>query len=378
MTKLLSKCVEHQILKQVEDGSVCLSDSQGGFRAERSRYDLILLLRCAQEHYHPQGRATPPPGRTDRKLYAAFLDIKKAYDSVPHSKIVERLREAGVREELVRVVADLLWNRTTVIYGNTINIGRGVPQGDPLSPLLFILMLQPLSDALATLPCGGASLPGGLTLKDLLYADDIALLAESPEDLNAMLHVCEQWATESGFIFSVEKSKVMVLAGRNPQQMPIVDMYGEALEWVKVFQYLGFPIYANNKRPKYLPLDLTSVFQVVGPMASVLRPEFTPRPASDPAGPSLLHHGRRQGPSQCSSRRHGCEEGGQLCQQGTQAGVQGSLTPPTYGVTLASSPLSLSCTGTPCTTSGTCVAVPGSASTYPPSPTSSPSSASLR
>jgi hypothetical protein len=274
MTKLLSKCVEQQILKQVDDGSVRLSDSQGGFRAERSRYDLILLLRCAQEHYHLRRRC--PNGSIDRKLYAAFLDIKKAYDSVPHSKVVERLRDAGVSEALVRVVADLLWNRTTVIYGNTINIGRGVPQGDPLSPLLFILMLQPLSDALASLPCGGASLPGGLTLKDLLYADDIALLAETPEDLRAMLQVCQQWATDNGFIFSVEKSKVMVLAGDNPHQMPIVEMYSEALEWVNVFQYLGFPVHANNKYPKYLPLDLMSVFRVVGPMTPVLRPDSSP------------------------------------------------------------------------------------------------------
>jgi hypothetical protein len=78
-------------------------------------------------------------------------------------------------------------------------------------------MLQPLSDELATLPRGGASLPGGLTVKDLLYADDTALLAETPEDLNAMLQVCQRWAEENGFTFSVEKSKVMVLAGDNPQ-----------------------------------------------------------------------------------------------------------------------------------------------------------------
>ena len=51
MTKLLSKCVECQIWKQVEDGSVHLSDTQAGFRPNRSRYDLIFLLRCAQEHF---------------------------------------------------------------------------------------------------------------------------------------------------------------------------------------------------------------------------------------------------------------------------------------------------------------------------------------
>ena len=274
MTKLLSKCVEQQILKQVEDGSVRLSDSQGAFRAERSRYDLILLLRCAQEHYQARGRR--PATRTDNHIFAAFLDIKKAYDSVPHSKIVQRLRDAGVREELIRVVTDLLTNRTTVIYGLTVQIGRGVPQGDPLSPLLFILMMQPLSDALAAHPSGGITLPGNLVIKDLLYADDIALLAETIEELNSMLQVCQAWAEENGFDFSVDKSKAMLLVGTSPTPLPPALLYDEALEWVKIFQYLGFPIYAYNKPHKYLPLDLKSVFQVVRPMAAVLYPGRSP------------------------------------------------------------------------------------------------------
>ena len=271
MAKLLSKCVEMQLWEQVEDGSVHLSNSQAGFRPCRSRYDLITLLRCAQEQYHPKGRT--PTNSPPRQIFSAFLHITKAYDSVPHSKIIERLQEAGVKEHLVRVVSDLLSNRTTVIYGRTVPIGRGVPQGDPLSPLLFIIMLQPLSDALAAHPAGGVTLPGDLMIKDLLYADDISLLAESPEDLNRVLAVCQEWATENGFEFSVDKSKAMVLAGLDPPDLPSVEMYGQPLEWVKQFKYLGFPVYANNKYRKCLPLDLQSVYQVIGPMASVLHPD---------------------------------------------------------------------------------------------------------
>ena len=48
-------------------------------------------------------------------------------------------------------------------------------------------MMQPLSDALAALSQGGVTLPGNLLVKDLLYADDISLLAESAEDLESML-----------------------------------------------------------------------------------------------------------------------------------------------------------------------------------------------
>jgi len=95
MTKLVSKCVEHKLWKLVDDGTLDLSNSQAGFRPARSRYDQIFLLRCAQDHYHPWRRhGTPTPAA--RRLYAVFLDITKAYDSVPHVKLVERLSNAGV------------------------------------------------------------------------------------------------------------------------------------------------------------------------------------------------------------------------------------------------------------------------------------------
>ena len=304
MTKLLSKCVEHKILKQVEDGSVQLSDSQGGFRATRSRYDLILLLRCAQEHYHSRGQS--PQGRTNRKIFAAFLDIKKAYDSVPHAKIVERLRDAGVKEEIVRIVADLLSHRTTTVYGSTVNIGRGVPQGDPLSPLLFIIMMQPMSEMLASIPEGGVVLPGGLTIKDLLYADDVSLLAETAEDLNMMLQVCQAWADQNGFMFSVEKSKAMVLAGTDPLELPSLTMYNEQLEWVKKnLPVPGLHYIRQQQATQASPARLDLRLPSGGPHGLRPVPKLSSRAAAYPKSDRLLHRSRGQSHAQRSSCRPG-------------------------------------------------------------------------
>jgi len=167
-------------------------------------------------------------------MFAAFLDIKKAYDSVPHAKIVERLRDAGVKEEIVRIVADLLSHRTTTVYGSTVNVGRGVPQGDSLSPLLFTtVVMQPMSGMLASIPEGGVVLPGGLIIKDLLYADDISLLAETVEELNIMLQVRQAWANQSGFVFSVEKSKATVLAGTDPLDCLLLQCTVSSLSGLK-------------------------------------------------------------------------------------------------------------------------------------------------
>jgi len=63
----------------------------------------------------------PTIGRVSRKIFAALLDIKKVYASVPHAKTVERLRDAGVKEETVRTVTDLLPRRTTTVCGSTVS-----------------------------------------------------------------------------------------------------------------------------------------------------------------------------------------------------------------------------------------------------------------
>jgi hypothetical protein len=207
------------------------------------------------------------------------LDISKAYDSVPHVKIVEGLRDLGVREELIRLVIDLLTNRYTTIYGHKVLITKGVPQGGPLSPLLFILaMMQPLSDDMAQHPDGGTCLPGGLRIKVLFYADDIFLVAESEEDLIAMLRVCELWAARVGLRFNVPKSKLMVLTGkpRGQQPLPAIQLDGQPLDWVKQFKYLGFPIYSGPvKQPRHYPLDMSLLNPVLYPLTSVLVPKQT-------------------------------------------------------------------------------------------------------
>ena len=150
-------------------------------------------------------------------------------------------------------------------------------------------------------------MPGGLLLKDLLYADDVALLAESPEELAAVLSVCEEWETAVGLQFSVKKSKLLLLVGNQvTANLPTIRLYGEALEWVDCFTYLGFPIYARGHSPGYLPLDLSLVNSVMYPTASVVHPRpIHSQLTSVPPSSSPCNNGRRERGAQRSNGRYG-------------------------------------------------------------------------
>ena len=79
----------------------------------------------------------------------AFLDLAKAFDTISHDLFVKGLERLGVPSQFIRVVEDLYDGATTsfaTVNGETrqIRINQGVKQGDPLSPILFNVCLDPM------------------------------------------------------------------------------------------------------------------------------------------------------------------------------------------------------------------------------------------
>jgi hypothetical protein len=100
------------------------------------------------------------------------LDIKGAFDAVLPGRMVKRLQEQGWPPNLVRWVESFMTGRTGRIrmdglLGDSFGIPAGVPQGSPVSPILFMLFIQPMF-FLGTLQRRRARMG---------YADDIALLS---------------------------------------------------------------------------------------------------------------------------------------------------------------------------------------------------------
>jgi hypothetical protein len=142
-----------------------------------------------------------------------YLDFAKAFDRVPHKRLIAKLKSLGISGNLLRWCESFLCNRTQrVVMGEFIgdwkNIGSGVPQGSVLGPLFFIIYINDLLMS--------------LTIPNCTYADDTKLISinDSPTQsiiLQQNLDIVFSW-TEIWLLFlNINKCKILHFG--NPKQL---------------------------------------------------------------------------------------------------------------------------------------------------------------
>ncbi|KAJ7986740.1 hypothetical protein DPEC_G00331530 [Dallia pectoralis] len=152
-------------------------------------------------------------------LAVVFIDFARAFDSVSHNHILDVLSHRGVDEHIIRIIRNCYKGVTTKVAvdgeeGPTINIRIGVKQGDPLSPLLFNLALDPV---IATLERGGEGCPldGKTQVTTLAFADDLVLLSESWEGMCKNLSILEKFLEVTGLKVQPSKCHGFFLETKN-------------------------------------------------------------------------------------------------------------------------------------------------------------------
>ncbi|EED23614.1 reverse transcriptase, putative [Talaromyces stipitatus ATCC 10500] len=146
LLKCLGKVIEKlvaELITNFAEAQDLFHNGQFGGRRQRSAIDAVAYL---VEEIHQAW--------ANRKLAAAlFMDIEGAFDHVILAKLVEVLREASVDGDLIHWVISFLsdWRVTLVIdghMGKEVPISSGLPQGSPVSPILFVLYVHGLSRAI--------------------------------------------------------------------------------------------------------------------------------------------------------------------------------------------------------------------------------------
>ena len=123
----------------------------------------------------------------------------------------------------------------------------GLHQGCGLSPILFSIFVHNLPDFLSH---EGVSL-NQLAVKFLQFADDLALLATSPSELQTALDDLSNYCVTNGLIINTEKTKVLIFhKGRVTKSTFHID--GREIEIVNSFTYLGFTFTPQLKFSQHL------------------------------------------------------------------------------------------------------------------------------
>jgi hypothetical protein len=178
------------------------------------------------------------------------LDIRKAFDTVSHHSISRSMRRFRVHKILRQYIMSTFTSTTTIKVGEgqtrPLKILRGVRQGDPLSPLLFNMVMDELLESLNSNFSGG-SLPNGAKCAAMAFADDIIMLSDHEVEVPLMLRTVEEFLRERGMSVNPAKCRTLVtgvVAGRtvprtkrstykiNNSPIPVVTI-------ADTFKYLG-------------------------------------------------------------------------------------------------------------------------------------------
>lgn len=229
--KLFSSIIEKKLKEKTEKYQPI---EQAGFRRGFSTIDHIHSLEMLIEKYQ----------EFKRPIYIVFIDYQKAFDSLFHSAIWKTLLSQGVPLDYIKTLKKIYNNSTSRVKlettGPPIKLGRGVRQGDPLSPTIFIAVLEAIFEKLKWEKFGIHI--NGRRLSNLRFADDIVLLSESPSQLQVMVNTLHEESRKAGLEINLTKTNIMT----NHKEIPIY-LEKSPLTYVKAYIYLGKQVSFNQQ-----------------------------------------------------------------------------------------------------------------------------------
>ena len=155
--------------------------------------------------------------RTNKQLHAVFLDFEKAFDRVNHDYLLNVLKEREFGDQFHNFISAFLKGTCRVRFNGALSdplsIGRGVPQGETLSPFLFILAIDPLLRSIQQDPSIAGIKVGSHRVKVMTYADDIVLISDNKADLEKMLEHVKTYERASNAKLSEKKSQILSFGG---------------------------------------------------------------------------------------------------------------------------------------------------------------------
>ena len=185
-----------------------------------------------------------------RPIYACFVDLQKAYDTVQHDMLWSKLESIGVGPRMLAAIQSLYSSGTLSMKaagtaGQPWTQQMGVRQGCPLSPTLFGIFFDGLHDHLQSCAAmSGMQLGSGRWLSLLVYADDVVLLSWTPAVLQLLLDSMNDFCLGLGLVISPTKMEVVVFNG--PGTPSLWHVGSQTLPQSPSFKYLGLVFHESG------------------------------------------------------------------------------------------------------------------------------------
>ena len=219
--------------------------TQFGFRQHLGpELALFVVNHCIDATCSGQGG-----GGANTPLFAATIDLRKAFDSVDRTLLWTRLQHLGVTGLMLDAIQDLYRSTSAPVKAGPnvsqipVTTYRGVKQGCPLSPTLFgVFIDQVVATLLGAGVALGVTLAFGVEVRDLLFADDIILLSRSASNLQLLLDALHGFCHDTGMEVNLSKTEALRLdpiRGRTSLQPWQLTYAGAAVPIVDEARYLG-------------------------------------------------------------------------------------------------------------------------------------------
>ena len=208
LCRVLEKIIKLKIVDHLAVNSLLIKDQHGFITGKSCLTNLLHTMEDLLYHFD-----------NGEVIDEIFLDFAKAFDKVPHQRLLFKLKKYGITGTLLTWIESFLTSRKQAvrIKNSVSGIGKvtsGVPQGSVLGPILFLIFIN--------------DLPLNITSTAKLFADDTKLyrIIRSindadmlQQDLNTLVEWCKEWK----MVFNITKCHVLHISKKNPQYLYHMD-----------------------------------------------------------------------------------------------------------------------------------------------------------
>ena len=201
-----------------------------------------------------------------KSIDVVYLDFKKAFDSIPHERLLRKMAGYGITGNTLSWVKDFLKNRKQRVrvgnkFSESSDVTSGIPQGSILGPVLFTIFIN--------------DLPENLNVYCKVFADDTKIYDEvkNSNKIQNDLYQMQNWTELWNLYFNVGKCKVMHIGKKNPKTeyyMKIEENL-QTLEKCEEEKDLGITFDANLK----FDIHISNIVKKANQMLGLIRRTFT-------------------------------------------------------------------------------------------------------